>query len=741
MDKLKYIKLENEDGTYSSSIPLSVDSDHVDVGQDNLTNVLNTKANASTVNQNIESLSTEINTQKTRIDNLATLEDGSTTGDAELQDIRIGYNGVIYNNAGTAVRTQINEIKNSNNFNYSSIEELLNINVNKNEANLWKYGTISQGEFKNATNRLVTAHYIKPNKYFSIKSKNGYKFYICAFDKDGTPGGWFFNTSTKQFQEEIYETDNFIFKEFKDSLGEYSYLRFVLKDVNNPDITINENAWQNVEIYNENISQTDLLKENIKDWYKDINTYGIWKYGGLNSDGTHWETQKRIITEEYTLDILNNNYIIKSKNNYGFSIACFNDNGEGANPLYFNKWSKRFDKTPMYIQGSFSTSELLDYVGEYHNIRLILCNTLENGNLDLDLKNDFKNIEIIKKKNNESIVYENIIKEPYWILHVDCGRKYFSVNNIKKLLDEMSLSNFNQLQLHFSEDTGFRFGLNDMNFIDEDNNTYDLTSCLGGKESPNRWWTEVEMDDIINYAHNLNIDVVPSLDMPGHMGRILSHFSSFKYQGTNTLDFTNETAVKFAKAIVDKYCKWFVSRGCHFYNMGYDEVAGYYYGFNDIYNEGLFNYVTNFANTLSSIIKKNGLVPRIFNEPVHYENDYKYMIDKDIEVYYWCKNQGQLALPSKLQNMGYKIINTNAKYYWTLDLPNLQVNEETLRKAKLLTDFRNQPTIKNGSGATLCIWCDMAGQSSSDGDEGNSIIIAVTSLIKAFGYAINKYNL
>ena len=70
----------------------------------------------------ISQQNTEIATLNSRVDNIIELTPGSTTGDAELQDIRVAYNGITYPSAGSSVRNQAKELN-------QKIENLEIINV------------------------------------------------------------------------------------------------------------------------------------------------------------------------------------------------------------------------------------------------------------------------------------------------------------------------------------------------------------------------------------------------------------------------------------------------------------------------------------------------------------------------------------------------------------------------------------------------------------------------------------
>lgn len=71
----------------------------------------------------------EIEVERQRINNLVKMEEGSTTGDAELTDIRIGADGEIYDSAGDAVREQIKNTKKNTD------ETLMKMNLMSDEIN------------------------------------------------------------------------------------------------------------------------------------------------------------------------------------------------------------------------------------------------------------------------------------------------------------------------------------------------------------------------------------------------------------------------------------------------------------------------------------------------------------------------------------------------------------------------------------------------------------------------------
>lgn len=110
----------------------------------NLNHEINTRQNAD------NNLQTQINVEKARIDNISTLEEGSTTGDAELQDIRVGTDGTIYENAGTAVRTQFE----------STNQEIENVEYNIEESELINIDVLNESQKE----QPPTSYF---NKYFN----------------------------------------------------------------------------------------------------------------------------------------------------------------------------------------------------------------------------------------------------------------------------------------------------------------------------------------------------------------------------------------------------------------------------------------------------------------------------------------------------------------------------------------------------------------------------------------------
>ena len=331
----------------------------------------------------------------------------------------------------------------------------------------------------------------------------------------------------------------------------------------------------------------------------------------------------------------------------------------------------------------------------------------------------------------------------YNIVHVDAGRKYFTPGELKAIIDNSAEAGFNQVELYLSDNQGFRFALDDMT-LTTDYDTYDLTPALGDGYSTTdgkapcgsgKYLTQEEMDDIIAYANGKGIDIVPCINVPGHMGAILEEFTGFRYKkysstSKSSIDLSNQEAVAFALALTEKYAEYFASRGCKFYNVGADEYA------NDLSSMGfegmgatLYTKFVQFLNDAAAIITDLGMTPRAFNDGFYYK-DYNISIepDKAYEICYWSSGWGgyDVAAASTIAAKGHKMINTHGDYYWVLGNTSWQCSASKAKQFNINT-FQGS-NIADPAGAMFCIWCD-----TGDADTAASVISKTESVIDAFG--------
>lgn len=339
----------------------------------------------------------------------------------------------------------------------------------------------------------------------------------------------------------------------------------------------------------------------------------------------------------------------------------------------------------------------------------------------------------------------------YNIMFLDCGRKYFSVNSIKQIIDNASAAGFNYIQLAVGND-GLRFLLDDMS-LTVNGTTYSSQRVSAAIHAGNEAYynfdvdelTQSEMDEIIAYAVSKGMGVIPCVNTPGHMDAILSAATSLtgtdcSYSGSaRTIDVTNATAVAFTQALLKKYVSYFAGKGCEYFNMGADEYANDIFtsgsmGFGNLQSTGKYSYYVTYVNAVAKMVKDAKMTPMAFNDGIYFNsNTSSGTFDTDILICYWSNGWSSYTpMPAaNLAAKGFKLINTHGDYYWVLGKSDWQCSPEKAKGFNYKT-FQGG-TINDPAGSMFCIWCDYPGAGTD-----TSVVNKTAATIAAFGAALPK---
>ena len=332
------------------------------------------------------------------------------------------------------------------------------------------------------------------------------------------------------------------------------------------------------------------------------------------------------------------------------------------------------------------------------------------------------------------------------IVSIDAGRKYFSPDQIKEIIDEASKTGYTDLHLLVGND-GLRFVLDDMSLKVGDT-SYSSQAVTDAVEKGTKAYyddpngtalTQAQMDDILAYAKSKKVGVIPTINSPGHMDAILTAMEQlgienphFNYFGTKksarTVDLDNQKAIDFTKALVDKYAAYFSGK-TDIFNIGLDEYANDAtdaHGWQVLqaskhwpgegYPEKGYEKFIQYANDLAAIVKKHKMKPMAFNDGIYYNGDTSYgTFDKDIIVSYWTGgwNGYDVASSKLLSELGHQILNTNDAWYYVLGRDkagsgwyNLDQGLEGISKSAIDVVQKNDGAKVPFIGGMVAAWAD-----------------------------------
>jgi len=123
---------------------------------------------------------------------------------------------------------------------------------------------------------------------------------------------------------------------------------------------------------------------------------------------------------------------------------------------------------------------------------------------------------------------------------VDVARHFFSIDYLKKHIERMAAFKLNKLHLHLSDDQGWRMEIK----------KYPKLTSIGGSTAagggPGGFYTQAELKELVSFAAQHQVEIIPELDMPGHVQAAIASYNELACDDTTNLDLYTGLKVGFS---------------------------------------------------------------------------------------------------------------------------------------------------------------------------------------------------
>ena len=293
-------------------------------------------------------------------------------------------------------------------------------------------------------------------------------------------------------------------------------------------------------------------------------------------------------------------------------------------------------------------------------------------------------------------------------LMIDLGRRYHSIQWLENHIRDLSYLKMNLFHFHLSDNEGFRL------------------ECQSYPQITSKdHYTKQQMLDLQKLAKKYFVDIIPEIDMPSHMGAILTHFPDLQLMdsignsaGACCLDFTKLESRKLVENIIKEYIDIFEGRYWHFgadeYYIDYNKYPHVQKWAEDKYGVGATpeDAYFDFINWANNMVKSKNKKLRVWNDWSNdaYGKNTKTFVDKDVTIDYWAGNYPA----SKFLVDTFATMNCSVKFLYYV-LANPFVNNEMIFDQWNVNNFSsfNEEIIvedkQNILGAKFHVWNDVPG--------------------------------